>query len=126
MARKWKVENYEMVDRPHQWVKEQMVCYHVASKSFTSTLLDVPSLSEEDEHRIKWTAAAMYGGTFLLSFPLPATHHPTSQGGADTVRMSSSVVGAVYPHHLDSFGHSRILLGHDPFPRSTEKSTSRN
>ena len=98
----------------------------VASKSFTSTLLDVPSLSEEDEHRIKWTAAAMYGGTFLLSFPLPATHHPTSQGGADTVRMSSSVVGAVYPHHLDSFGHSRILLGHDPFPRSTEKSTSRN
>ena len=98
----------------------------VASKSFTSTLLDVPSLSEEDERRIKWTAAAMYGGTFLLSFPLPATHHPTSQGGADTVRMSSSVVGAVYPHHLDSFGHSRILLGHDPFPRSTEKSTSRN
>ena len=26
-ARKWKEEVQEMVDQPHRWVKEQMVCY---------------------------------------------------------------------------------------------------
>ena len=26
-ARKWKEQVQEMVDQPHQWVKEQMVCY---------------------------------------------------------------------------------------------------
>lgn len=26
-AREWKAEVLAMVDQPHQWVKEQMVCY---------------------------------------------------------------------------------------------------
>ncbi|KAL4062156.1 cytochrome P450 [Scleroderma citrinum] len=66
MARKWKAEVLEMVNLPHQWVKEQMAA-GVASKSFTSTLLDVPSLTEEDDHIIKWSAASFYGVMLIRS-----------------------------------------------------------
>lgn len=60
-AREWKAEVLAMVDQPHQWVKEQMAA-GVASKSFTSTLLDVPSLTGDEDHAIKWSAASFYGG----------------------------------------------------------------
>ncbi|KAL4062105.1 cytochrome P450 [Scleroderma yunnanense] len=77
MARKWKAEVLEMVNLPHQWVKEQMAA-GVASKSFTSTLLDVPSLTEEDDHIIKWSAASFYGG------------------GADTASNTASAINAFF------------------------------
>jgi len=38
----------------------------IATKSFTSTLLDVPSLTEEEDHAIKWSAVSLYGGMFLI------------------------------------------------------------
>ena len=82
-ARKWNEEVMEMVNRPHLWAKEQIVCYliifksrfllksskaaGIAPKSFVSTLLDVPSLTEEEDHAIKWSAASFYGGASLLS-----------------------------------------------------------
>ncbi|KIM50800.1 hypothetical protein SCLCIDRAFT_1225091 [Scleroderma citrinum Foug A] len=75
-TRKWKEEVQEMVDQPHQWVKEQMAA-GVASKSFTSILLDVPSLSEEDEHIIKWSAASFYGAVY--AFFLAMTLFPEAQ-----------------------------------------------
>lgn len=33
-----------------------------ARRSFSSALLDNPSLTEEEEHAIKWSAASFYGG----------------------------------------------------------------
>ena len=36
------------------------------SKSFTSTLLDVPSLTEEEDRAIKWASASFYGDMYVL------------------------------------------------------------
>ena len=66
----------------------------VASKSFTSVLLDDPSLTEEDEHAIKWTASTLYGGKFPLRL-LFTIHLPYLLGGADTVRMSVRSNGSI-------------------------------
>jgi len=38
----------------------------IATKSFTSTLVDVPSLTEEQDHAIKWSAVSFYGGMFPI------------------------------------------------------------
>ncbi|KIM58364.1 hypothetical protein SCLCIDRAFT_28145 [Scleroderma citrinum Foug A] len=84
IARKWKAEVLEMVNKPHQWVTEQMEA-RVASKSFTSTLLDVPSLTEAEDHVIKWSAASFYGGgtntsvSAMCAFFLAMTLFPETQ-----------------------------------------------
>lgn len=63
----------------------------MASKSFTSTLLDVPSLTEDEDHAIKWSAASFYGGTYPRPSFLAVIHHSAPiLGGADTVSEANS------------------------------------
>ncbi|KAL4079445.1 cytochrome P450 [Scleroderma citrinum] len=61
-AREWKAIIDELLDRPYQFVKNQIEA-GIAPKSFISVLLDdrSSSLNEEEVHAIKWSAASFYG-----------------------------------------------------------------
>jgi len=100
----------------------------VAAKSFTSTLIDVPSLTEEEDHAIKWSAASFYGGmVFQPSFPLVVHCCSFIPGGADTVsscQLFQQLSMSTTP--LERFGHERVLLGYDPLSRSSGESSSRD
>ena len=72
----------------------------VATQSFSSTLLDVASLTEEEDHAIKWSAASFYGGMFFLpSFRLTVHCCFSIPGGADTVSGCQLVRQVVYVDH---------------------------
>ncbi|OJA19251.1 hypothetical protein AZE42_05985 [Rhizopogon vesiculosus] len=60
-AREWHSTLEEMVAAPYKFVKDQMAA-GTAPKSFTSNLLEDRTLSEEEEHIIKWSAASLYSG----------------------------------------------------------------
>jgi len=60
-ARKWASTLNEMVEQPHNYVKQQIAA-GTASVSFTSTLLEGKQLTAEDEFDIKWAAASLYSG----------------------------------------------------------------
>ena len=55
------------------------------SKSFTAALLATPSLTEEEEHAIKWFAAFFYGGMSPLFHALAIRHFAFILGAVDTV-----------------------------------------
>ncbi|KAL4079442.1 cytochrome P450 [Scleroderma citrinum] len=59
-AREWRVVIDEQLDRPYQFVKNQMEA-GIAPKSYISALLDNRSLNEEQLQAIKWSAASFYG-----------------------------------------------------------------
>ncbi|KAG1852855.1 cytochrome P450 [Suillus subalutaceus] len=61
LAREWHETAEEMVDAPHKFVKDQMAA-GIAPKSFTSSLLEGRTLSAEEDHMVKWSAASLYGG----------------------------------------------------------------
>ncbi|EGO01616.1 hypothetical protein SERLA73DRAFT_166166 [Serpula lacrymans var. lacrymans S7.3] len=60
-AKEWSATLEEMVAMPYRFVKDQMAA-GIAPPSFTSNLLDAKSLSAEEEHVIKWSAASLYSG----------------------------------------------------------------
>lgn len=75
-----------MIERPHQYVKEQMVktpvlldadctCWHnqqasgTAEPSFTADLMEDPNVTPEREADIMWSAGSLYaGGADTVSF----------------------------------------------------------
>ncbi|KAG2144265.1 cytochrome P450 [Suillus clintonianus] len=62
LAREWRQTLEEMVDAPYKFVKDQMDV-GIALKSFTSNLLEGRStLSVEEDHMVKWSAASLYAG----------------------------------------------------------------
>ncbi|KAI6033982.1 cytochrome P450 [Pisolithus microcarpus] len=60
-AKEWRTTLHEMVDKPYKFVQDQMAA-GIAPKSFTSNLLEGRTLTEEEEHNIKWSAASLYSG----------------------------------------------------------------
>ncbi|KAF5360382.1 hypothetical protein D9756_005180 [Leucocoprinus leucothites] len=58
-AREWANTLNEMVERPYQYVKEQMA-QGTAAPSFTENLLRELDMNSEKEEGIKWSAASMY------------------------------------------------------------------
>ncbi|KAG1907516.1 cytochrome P450 [Suillus fuscotomentosus] len=61
LAREWHDDLEELVCAPHKFVVDQMAA-GIAPESFTSNLLRSGSLAAEDEHIVKWSAAALYAG----------------------------------------------------------------
>ncbi|KAL4075734.1 cytochrome P450 [Scleroderma citrinum] len=84
LAREWNATLQEMVDQPYKFVKDQMAT-GIAPKSFTSNLLEGRTLSEEEEHNIKWSAASLYSGgadttvSAIYGFYLAMTLFPEAQ-----------------------------------------------
>ncbi|KAG2141325.1 cytochrome P450 [Suillus clintonianus] len=61
LAREWHQTLEEMVDAPYKFVQDQMDV-GIAPKSFTSNLLEGRTLSVEEDHMVKWSAASLYSG----------------------------------------------------------------
>ncbi|KAG2123185.1 cytochrome P450 [Suillus cothurnatus] len=61
LAREWSQNLKEMVDVSYKFVKDQMDA-GIAPISFTSNLLEGRTLSAEEEHIVKWSAASLYAG----------------------------------------------------------------
>ncbi|KAH7931262.1 cytochrome P450 [Leucogyrophana mollusca] len=60
-AREWHATLEEMVAQPYKFVKDQMAA-GIAPKSFTSNLLEGKTLTAEEDHVVKWSAASLYSG----------------------------------------------------------------
>ncbi|KAJ3790675.1 cytochrome P450 [Lentinula aff. detonsa] len=60
-AKQWAVTLIELVEQPHNFVKQQINA-GTASISFTSSMLESKQLSEEEEFDLKWSAASLYSG----------------------------------------------------------------
>ncbi|KAG2156216.1 cytochrome P450 [Suillus clintonianus] len=60
-AREWHETLEEMVTAPYNFVKDQIAA-GIAPKSFTSNLLEGRTLSAEEDHNVKWSAASLYAG----------------------------------------------------------------
>jgi len=86
----------ELVEIPHEFVKEQMAA-GVAPNSLTSHLLGDDDLDAEQEHSIKWSAFSMYTGgsdttvSSIYGFFLAMTLYPEVQAKAQAEL--DSVVG---------------------------------
>ncbi|KAF8974327.1 cytochrome P450 [Flammula alnicola] len=80
-ANEWAATLLEMVDGPHNFVKQQ-VASGTAEVSFSSTLLQEKQLSAEEEFDLKWSAASLYSGaadttvSAMNSFFLALALHP--------------------------------------------------
>lgn len=80
-AASWANTLSEMVDQPHNFVKQQMAA-GVAPISFSSTFLESKGLSDEEEFDLKWSAASLYAGaadttvSAIYSFFLAMTLFP--------------------------------------------------
>ncbi|KAJ3563160.1 hypothetical protein NP233_g9121 [Leucocoprinus birnbaumii] len=61
IAREWAKKLEEMIEGPHQYVKDQMSSGS-ATSSFTSNLLKEPDITPEKEFEIKWSAGSLYAG----------------------------------------------------------------
>ncbi|KAG0702313.1 cytochrome P450 [Suillus ampliporus] len=61
IAREWHKTVEELAAAPHKFVKDQMAA-GIALESFTSNLLEGRTVSMEEEHIVKWTAASLYAG----------------------------------------------------------------
>ncbi|KAG6378884.1 cytochrome P450 [Boletus reticuloceps] len=60
-ANEWRVTLEEMVQKPYQFVKDQMAA-GIAPESFVSNLLEGRTLSAEEEHIVRWSSASLYSG----------------------------------------------------------------
>ncbi|KAH7910744.1 cytochrome P450 [Hygrophoropsis aurantiaca] len=86
----------ELVEIPHEFVKEQMAA-GIAPNSLTSHLLSDDDLDSEQEHSIKWSAFSMYAGgsdttvSSVYGFFLAMTLYPEVQAKAQAEL--DSVVG---------------------------------
>ncbi|KAF8639642.1 hypothetical protein AX17_000907 [Amanita inopinata Kibby_2008] len=80
-AATWASTLSEMVEQPHNFVKQQMAA-GTAAMSFSSTLLESKRLSVEEEFDLKWSAASLYAGasdttvSAIYSFFLAMTLYP--------------------------------------------------
>ncbi|TFK43282.1 cytochrome P450 [Crucibulum laeve] len=93
-ATAWSSTLSDMVERPYNFVKEQMASGN-ATASFSSTLLEGKCLTAEEEFDLKWSAASLYSGgadttvSAISSFFLAMALHPEvgrkAQSEIDTV-----------------------------------------
>ncbi|XP_006457725.1 hypothetical protein AGABI2DRAFT_198695 [Agaricus bisporus var. bisporus H97] len=60
-AREWAKDLSNMIERPHQYVKEQMAS-GTAEPSFTADLMEDPNVTPEREADIMWSAGSLYAG----------------------------------------------------------------
>ncbi|KAG1765989.1 cytochrome P450 [Suillus placidus] len=109
LAREWHDTLEEMVSAPHKFVVDQMAA-GIAPESFTSNLLSSGTLSAEDEHVIKWSAATLYAGASdttvatINSFFLAMTLFPDVQKKAQ-----AEIDAVVGPDRLPSFADQGSL-----------------
>ncbi|KAG0702312.1 cytochrome P450 [Suillus ampliporus] len=109
IAREWRKTVDELAAAPYQFVKDQMAA-GIAHKSFTSNLLEGHTLSAEEEHLVKWSAATMYGGgadttvSTVYSFFLAMTLYPDVQKKAQ-----AEIDAVVGPDRLPSFADRSSL-----------------
>lgn len=93
-ASAWASTLSEMVERPHNFVKQQMAA-GTNRTSFTSSLLESKQLSADEEFDIKWSAASLYSGgadttvSAIYAFFLAMTLYPEvakkAQAEIDTI-----------------------------------------
>ncbi|KAG0702315.1 cytochrome P450 [Suillus ampliporus] len=109
IAREWRKTVDELAAAPYQFVKDQMAA-GIAQKSFTSDLLEGRTLSAEEEHLVKWSAASLYGGgadstvSAVYSLFLAMTLFP------DVQRKAQAEIDAVVgPDRLPSFADREFL-----------------
>ncbi|KAG0705558.1 cytochrome P450 [Suillus ampliporus] len=111
--KRYALECYEIVEElaaaPYEFVKDQMAA-GIAPKSFTSNLLDGRTLSVEEEHVVKWSAASLYGGgadttisTIYLLY-LAMTLYPDVQK-----KVQAEIDAVVGPDRLPSFADRESL-----------------
>ncbi|KAG2077741.1 cytochrome P450 [Suillus decipiens] len=109
LAREWHDTLEEMVSAPYKFVVDQMAA-GIAPESFTSKLLGGSSLSAEDEHIIKWSAATLYAGASdttvatTNSFFLAMTLFPDVQKKAQ-----AEIDAVIGPDRLPSFADQDSL-----------------
>lgn len=60
-AREWAKTLEELIEKPHQYVRDQ-IAEGSAPPSFTANLLSEPDMSPEKEFDIKWSAGSLYAG----------------------------------------------------------------
>lgn len=60
-ASTWASTLFEMVEQPHNFVKQQMSS-GTASASFSSMLLEDKQVNPDEEFDVKWAAASLYSG----------------------------------------------------------------
>ncbi|KAG1753726.1 cytochrome P450 [Suillus paluster] len=103
VAREWHETLEEMVASPYKFVKDQMAA-GTAPKSFTSNLLDGRTLSAEEDHIVKWSAASLYSGgadttvSAIYSLFLAMTLFPDAQKKAQ-----AEIDAVVGPDRLPAF-----------------------
>ncbi|KAG1833631.1 cytochrome P450 [Suillus subalutaceus] len=103
IAREWRETLEEMVSAPHKFVKDQMAA-GIAPKSFTSDLLEIDTLTAEEEHVVKWSALSLYAGgadttvSAIYSLFLAMTLFPDVQKKAQ-----AEIDVVVGPNRLPSF-----------------------
>ncbi|KAG2148111.1 cytochrome P450 [Suillus clintonianus] len=109
LAREWHETLEEMVSAPHNFVKDQMAA-GIAPKSFTSNLLEGRTLSAEEDHIVKWSAASLYAGgadttvSSIYSFFLAMTLFPDAQKKAQ-----AEIDAVIGPDRLPSFADRDFL-----------------
>ncbi|KAG1749707.1 cytochrome P450 [Suillus paluster] len=109
IAREWRETVKEMAAAPLKSVKDQMAA-GIAHKSFASSLLEGRTLSAEEEHVVKWSAASLYGGgthttvSATYSFFLAMTLYPDVQKKAQ-----AEIDAVVGPDRLPSFADRESL-----------------
>ncbi|KAG0699878.1 cytochrome P450 [Suillus ampliporus] len=103
IAREWHEVIEEWIAAPYQYVKDQMAA-GIAHKSFASNMLEGRTLSAEEEHIVKWSAASLYGGgadttvSAIYSFSLAMALFPDVQKKAQ-----AEIDAVVGPDRLPSF-----------------------
>ncbi|KAG2148109.1 cytochrome P450 [Suillus clintonianus] len=103
IAREWHETLEEMVAAPYKFVKDQMAA-GIAPKSFTSNLLEGRTLSAEEDHIVKWSAASLYSGgadttvSAIYSFFLAMTLFPDAQKKAQ-----AEIDAVIGPDRLPTF-----------------------
>ncbi|KAG1874761.1 cytochrome P450 [Suillus subalutaceus] len=102
-AREWHESLEEMVAAPYKFVKDQMAA-GIAPKSFVSNLLEGRTVTAEEDHVVKWSAASLYSGgadttvSAIYSFFLAMTLFPDAQKKAQ-----AEIDAVIGPDRLPSF-----------------------
>jgi len=102
-AKEWRATLEQMVQQPYQFVKDQMAA-GIAPESFVSNLLQGRTLSQEEDHVVRWSAASLYGGgadttvSSIYSLFLALTLFPDVQK-----KVQAEIDAVVGPDRLPTF-----------------------
>ncbi|KIJ20113.1 hypothetical protein PAXINDRAFT_166256 [Paxillus involutus ATCC 200175] len=102
-AKEWRATLEQMVQQPYQFVKDQMAA-GIAPESFVSNLLQGRTLSQEEDHVVRWSAASLYSGgadttvSSIYSLFLALTLFPDVQK-----KVQAEIDAVVGPDRLPTF-----------------------